>query len=102
MLKPALDFGKQVASLVHDVQQSKADIKVLQQDVKDLRQGLKETQQELRELSHFVQQLAFQVQRNADNERHEREKMALRMEITLLRIQQGLPPAPPNALENDS
>ena len=69
-----------------DVQQNKADIKELQHELKDVRQ-------ELRDLAAVVQQLAFQMQRNHDNERHERKKMLLRMEIALLRLRQGLPPS---------
>jgi peptidoglycan hydrolase CwlO-like protein len=85
VLRPVFDFGKQALSLMKDMQQNKADIKELQQELKEVRQ-------ELRDLTAVVQQLAFQMQRNQDNERHEREKMLLRMEIALLRTQHGLPP----------
>ena len=83
MLKPAFDFGKQILSLVKDVQQCKSDIK-------DISQELKETRQELRDLSDSVRSLAFQVQRIEDNERHEREKLVLRLENALLRHQQEI------------
>jgi uncharacterized protein YoxC len=93
VLKPALDVGKQALSLMKDVQQNKADIKELQQELKEVRQ-------ELRDLAALVQHLAFQMQRNQDNERHEREKMLLPMEIDFLRFQQGLPSPPQGAPNN--
>lgn len=62
-------------------------------DIKELEIGQKEIRQELRDLATVVQRLAYEVQRNADNERHEREKLLLRLEL-LLRTERSLPQAP--------
>ena len=50
-------------------------------------------EQELKELTAAVQRLAFEIRRVSDNESHEREKMALRLENTLLRFERSLPSA---------
>jgi hypothetical protein len=42
-------------------------------------------QQEVKELSATVQRLIYEVHRTGENEQHEREKMALRFEMELLR-----------------
>jgi hypothetical protein len=42
-----------------------------------------------------VQRLAFELERQRDNEVHEREKLALRVENILLRSERGLPPGEP-------
>jgi chromosome segregation ATPase len=86
MMKPIVDFAKQAVSLTSDMKQCKIDIK-------ELEQGQKEIRQELRDLAMVVQRLAYDIQRNADNERHEREKLLLRLEL-LLRPDRSLPPSP--------
>ena len=43
-----------------------------------------------------MQQIAHEVIRNHQNEQHEREKMALRFELELLRSGRQLPLNPPN------
>jgi uncharacterized protein YoxC len=94
VLKTALDFGKQLLSLMKDVQQNKSDIK-------ELRQELKEVRQELRDLVTIVQQLAFRIQQNHENERYERELLLLRVENRMLRHQQSLSPAEPPQTASD-
>lgn len=71
------DFAKQLFMQAQETQKNKGDIKQLQQEVKDL--------------TATVQRLIYEVHRLGENERHEREKMALRLEIELLRSRQQLP-----------
>jgi hypothetical protein len=52
---------------------------------------IKEQQQAFDEMTAVVQRLAFELERLRDNEVHEREKMALRLENILLR-ERSLPP----------
>ena len=55
---------------------------------------IKELQKEVKELSAAVQRLIYEVHRTGENEQHEREKMALRFEIELLRSGRQLPVSP--------
>lgn len=67
------EFGKQLLALKGQVEKNT-------QDIKDVRQDLKE-------LTSLVHKLAYSVQRNSDNEAHEREKLVLRLENSLLRVE---------------
>jgi hypothetical protein len=44
-----------------------------------------------------LQRLAYELERQGDNERHEREKLTLRLENILLRSERNLLPAPPKS-----
>jgi DNA repair ATPase RecN len=79
MFKSLADLIKQLLSLTRDTQENKQQIKDLQVLV--------------RELSKRLELLAFEVQRLKENEVHEREKMMLRLENSLLRFERRLPPA---------
>ena len=74
-----------------------ADIKDLRQDIKELRQGFTDLRQEFHELTLVVQRLSFDIHRIQENEAHEREKMALRLENEILRFERRLPPAKPGS-----
>ena len=59
--------------------------------------------QEMRDLTNAVQRLAYEVHRVSENEAHEREKMALRLENALLRSKQRrLPPGAQGAGPQDA
>ncbi len=58
------------------------------------RSDIEKLQQEMRELTAAMQRLIYEVQRAQDKEAHEREKLALRLEIELLRSGRELPPNP--------
>jgi hypothetical protein len=62
---------------------------------------IKEIRQELRELTAAVQHLAYEIRRVDNDAGHEREKLILRLENTLLRFERRLPPAPPKSAEAD-
>ena len=54
---------------------------------------LKEQQHTLHDLATIVQRLVYEQVRQRENEIHEREKLALRLENILLRSERGLPPS---------
>jgi predicted RNase H-like nuclease (RuvC/YqgF family) len=81
MWRQLYDYARQLLTLKVQTEKNAADIKEMRQELKDL--------------TAVVQRLAFEVQRLRDNEVHEREKMALRLENALLRFERRLPPAPP-------
>ena len=56
---------------------------------------IKEQERTISDLTKAFQHLAFEQQRQRENEMHEREKMALRLENILLRSERGLPPGVP-------
>jgi hypothetical protein len=64
----------------------------LMQDVQKLKAEQKEFRQELRVLIDIVRQLKYEQQRGRENATHEREKLVLRLENTLLRFERRLPP----------
>ena len=68
MWKKLYELIKQVIQLTRDTQQNKEDIKKLSQ--------------RLDELTDVVQRLAYEIHRIKENETHEREKMALRLEMS--------------------
>jgi predicted nucleic acid-binding Zn-ribbon protein len=57
---------------------------------------IKELRQELKQLSEVVREVVYEIRRMKDNEAHEREKLALRLENMLLRSERGLPPPDSN------
>lgn len=84
MWKQLADYIKQVFQVQQETQKNKADIV-------ELRLDLKEVQRELRNLTAAMQQIAHEMIRDRQNEQHEREKMALRFELELLRSTRQLP-----------
>ena len=78
VFKPLFEFVRQAPFLQQDVRQ-------LKEEVAGLERGLHETNEALR-------QLAFEVQRISERELHEREKLTLRLENALLRMERQLPP----------
>ncbi|MEN3335126.1 MAG: hypothetical protein V7641_4491 [Blastocatellia bacterium] len=81
MFKQLYDLIKQLLSLARETQQNKAEIK--------------ELRQELKELTAVVQRLAYEIHRVSENEGHEREKLALRLENELLKFERRLPSGNP-------
>ena len=80
MWQKLAEFTKSLININETLQQNKVDIK--------------ELQREMRQLSAAVQLLTREMHHARENEAHEREKMALRMENTLLKM--GRLPAPKN------
>lgn len=79
MFQRLIELGSKLFSLTRQTEQNTADIKELREQV--------------RSLSAVVERLAYELQRTRENEAHEREKIALRLENTLLRFERRLPPA---------
>jgi predicted nucleic acid-binding Zn-ribbon protein len=52
---------------------------------------IKELQREMREMHSWLERPAYEVQKTRDDDRHEREKLALRLENELLKFERRLP-----------
>jgi hypothetical protein len=76
MWQKLYQFAKQLFSLKIQSEQNTADIKALRQ--------------ELKELSNIVRSLHTELQRDRENAGHEREKLLLKLENTLLRFERRL------------
>jgi hypothetical protein len=77
MLKQLYDLVKKLLLVAHEAQQNKTEIKELRRELKDL--------------TAVVQRLVYEIHRVSENEAHEREKMALRLENELLKFERRLP-----------
>ena len=64
----------------------------LARDLQENKEKIRRLRQEFDELSELVLRLQFEIQRVREEDRHEREKMMLRIENALLRLEHQLPP----------
>ena len=76
MWREFLDYAHRVLMLKEQTDKNTADIKVIQQNIQ--------------ELTAAVQRLAYEMHRASENEAHEREKMALRLEVAMLKFERRL------------
>ena len=77
MFKQVADAVRQMLFLLRDVEENKQDIATLKE--------------QLAESNQLVRQLAFEIQRIGEREQHERERLMLKVENTLLRFERQLP-----------
>ena len=54
--------------------------------------AIRELRQEVDEMGRVLDRVLYELQRQRENEAHEREKLALRLENELLRFERRLPP----------
>ncbi len=87
MLRQLYELAKRLLALTQDNDRNKAQIETLRQEV--------------RNLSATVRELAYEVRRIRENESHEREKMALRLENALLHFERRLPLDRPREIEEE-
>ncbi len=52
---------------------------------------IKQMRREIDEMARVLERLAYEVRRGQDEEKHEREKLALRLENELLKFERRLP-----------
>ena len=90
MWKQLADLMAQLFTFARDIQQNKSDIK-------ELREELKATQQEMRQLALVVERLMYEVRRSTKHAESDREKVALQLEVALLKFERRLPPASPGS-----
>lgn len=88
MWKQLGEFFKHVLFLTQETQKNQDDIRRLEQEMREVKDALK--------------LLAFEVSKLRDNEQHEREKMALRFEIELLRSGRQLPMNSPDKEQDEN
>ncbi len=74
---------------------------LLTEQTRQNRSEIKELRQELHDLAKAVERLAYELHLFRENETHEREKMALRLENEMLRFERRLP-APKPDQDDDS
>lgn len=64
----------------------------LQQNVEQHDRDIKELREELNRLSRSVEELRYEMRSSMGQERHERERMLLSLENSLLKFERRLPP----------
>ena len=52
---------------------------------------IKQMRREMDEMARAIERLAYEIKRTQDEDRHEREKLALRLENELLKFERRLP-----------
>ena len=65
----------------------------LARDVQEIKEKIARLRQEFDDLSDLVVRLQYEIHHLREEERHECEKLMLRMENALLRFERQLPPA---------
>jgi predicted nucleic acid-binding Zn-ribbon protein len=63
---------------------------LLTQQTEKNRSEIKELRQEFQELTSVVERLVYELHRARENEAHEREKMALRLENEMLKFERRI------------
>lgn len=79
MLKPLFELFKQVFTINEDLQRQRAEIK--------------ELRHQYHSLILLVQKLESKIERVQSDDKHEREKIVLQLQNTLLQFERRLPPA---------
>ena len=71
------DLLSKVATLTKDTDRNSQEIKEIRSDIRDIYSKL--------------ERLAYEIQKTREEDRHEREKLALRLENELLKFERRLP-----------
>jgi len=77
LFKQFLEYARYIFSLTSRIEQSQSEVKQLRQEVE--------------RLTDMVQNLAYDVRYSLNDEKHEREKIMLKVENELLRFERRLP-----------
>ena len=72
------------------IYESLKQLVLLSEQTRENRREIKALRQELRDLTAVVERLAHEMGRASENQAHEREKLELRLENTLLRFERRL------------
>ncbi len=65
---------------------------LLTQETEKNKKDIAEMRQEIKNMSAAIERIIYEMHRSHENEAHEREKMALRLEIEILKFERRLPP----------
>ena len=68
------------------------ELLLLRENTKKNADDIQEMQKDFKALTAFVERLAYEVRGNRNDEAHERENMALRLQNELLKFERRLPP----------
>lgn len=79
ILKNLLDYVRHLFTVTQTLEQNKQEIKELRQEVE--------------QLTEIVRHLAYDLRYLVNDEKHEREKLMLKLENEFLRFELRLPPA---------
>lgn len=77
MWEKVWDVISKIATLTKDTDRNSQEIKEIRGDIRDIYSKL--------------ERLAYEIQKTRDEDRHEREKLALRLENELLKFERRLP-----------
>jgi len=78
VFKQLLDYVRQLFAVTQTLEENKQEIKELRQEVE--------------QLTDAVRHLAYELRYSLNDEKHEREKLALKLENEMLRFERRLPP----------
>lgn len=78
-LKQLLDYVRQLFALTQTLEENKREIKELRQEVE--------------QLTGVVRHLAYDLRFSLNDEKHEREKLVLKLENEMLKFERRLPPS---------
>ena len=71
----------------------------LAKDLEQTRNDIKEIRQDLTKLTHAVQYLSNEIKLIKQEDMNEREKMAMQLQIEILKFEKRLPPAPSSEMK---
>ena len=84
MWKQFYDFASQILNLTRRTEQNLAQIQELQKDFAKISTTVAD-------MKETLQRVIYELHQVSENDRHEREKMALRLENELLKFERRLP-----------
>ncbi len=81
-MRELLSLMKRLLFLAEDVEKNKDAVKEVRQELKETQRELKELRHELQNVSEGMTRMFYETQRLITEERHEREKLELRLQAT--------------------
>jgi peptidoglycan hydrolase CwlO-like protein len=86
MWKETIEAIGKVIALTRGLEDCKADIKDIRREINEIRQELRNTQTDVRQLSNQIENFMYRAT-------SEHEKLLLRLEVAMLKMERRLPPA---------
>lgn len=84
MVKPIIDFARQLLTITRDVREAQSGIRELREEVKEIRAEVAQLRSDFKDLTHAVEMLAFRVQADREAARKDFENLILRLNNALL------------------
>ena len=86
MWKETIEAIGKIMALTRGLEDCKSDIKDIRREINEMRQELRATQADVRELSNQMENFMYRAT-------SEHEKLLLRLEVAMLKMERRLPPA---------